>query len=67
VSRAVLRDASQPDELSPRIVVEYPAGAVPPGERGTFTRDAARPYQVYDVRRGADGVVTIYAREIIAQ
>jgi hypothetical protein len=66
-SRAVLRDATRPDDQSPRIVVEYPAGDVPPQERERFLRDSARPYQVSDVRRGADGVITIYVREIINQ
>ncbi|MDR3405989.1 MAG: hypothetical protein P4L99_26120 [Chthoniobacter sp.] len=64
-SRAVLRDATRPDDQSPRIVVEYPAGAVPPQEKDRFVRDAARPYLISDIRRGADGVVTIYVREII--
>lgn len=66
-SRAVLRDATRPDDQSPRIVVEYPAGAVPPQERDRFVRDGARPYLVSDIRRGADGVVTIYVKEIIKQ
>jgi hypothetical protein len=66
-SRAVLRDATRPDDQSPRIVVEYPAGAVPPQERDRFVRDGARPYLISDVRRGADGVVTIYVKEIIKQ
>jgi len=66
-SRAVLRDATRPDDQSPRIVVVYPPGDVPPQERERFVRDAARPYQVSDVRRGADGVITIYVREIINQ
>jgi len=66
-SRAVLRDASRPDDQSPRIVVEYPAGAVPPQERDRFVRDGSRPYLISDVRRGADGVVTIYVKEIIKQ
>jgi hypothetical protein len=66
-SRAVLRDATRPDDQSPRIVVEYPSGDVPPQERERFVRDASRPYLVSDVRRGADGVVTIYVREIINQ
>ncbi|HEY3901570.1 MAG TPA: hypothetical protein VGM54_23365 [Chthoniobacter sp.] len=66
-SRAVLRDATRPDDQSPRIVVEYPPGDVPPQERERFTRDSNRPYQVSDVRRGADGVITIYVREIINQ
>jgi hypothetical protein len=66
-SRAVLRDATRPDDQSPRIVVEYPSGDVPPQERERFTRDSSRPYQVSDVRRGADGVITIYVKEIINQ
>jgi hypothetical protein len=64
-SRAVLRDATKPDDQSPRIVVEYPAGAVPPPENERFVRDAARPYLISDIRRGADGVVTIWVREIM--
>jgi hypothetical protein len=66
-NRAVLRDATKPDDQSPRVVVEYPAGAVPPQERDRFVRDNSRPYLINDVRRGADGVVTIYVKEIIAQ
>jgi hypothetical protein len=67
VSRAVLRDATKPDDQSPRIVVEYPAGAVPPAERDRFQRDPSRPYLINDIRRGGDGVVTIYVREIMNQ
>ena len=66
-SRAVLRDATRSDDQSPRVVVEYPAGAIPPQEKERFVRDAARPYLINDIRRGADGVVTIYVREIINQ
>jgi hypothetical protein len=66
-TRAVLRDATRPDDQSPRVVVEYPAGSIPPQEKDRFTRDSARPYLISDVRRGADGVVTIYVREIINQ
>lgn len=66
-SRAVLRDATRPDDQSPRVVVEYPAGAVPPPEKERFVRDNGRPYLISDIRRGADGVVTIYVKEIIKQ
>lgn len=66
-NRAVLRDATKPDDQSPRVVVEYPAGAVPPPEHNRFVRDNSRPYLISDVRRGADGVVTIYVKEIINQ
>lgn len=66
-SRAVLRDATRPVDQSPRIVVEYPSGSIPPQELERFVRDGARPYLVSDIRRGADGVVTIYVKEIIKQ
>ena len=66
-NRAVLRDSSVPDEQSPRIVAEYPAGFVAPKEKEVFVRDGARPFLIYDVRRGADRVVTIYVREITQQ
>lgn len=66
-NRAVLRDSSTPDEQSPRILAEYPAGFVPPTEKEIIVRDGSRPFQIYDVRRGADGVITIYVREITRQ
>jgi len=66
-NRAVLRDSSTPDEQSPRILAEYPAGFVPPAEKEIVVRDGARPFQIYDVRRGADGIITIYVREITQQ
>jgi hypothetical protein len=50
-----------------RIIVEYPAGAVPPGENASFTRDGSRPFEIRDIRKGADGQVNIYVREIMAQ
>ncbi len=70
--KAVLRPQAgvDPKRTSPiptRIIVEYPAGAVPPIEGTMFARDDARPYEVRDIRRGADGQVNIYVREIIAQ
>ena len=67
VSRAVLRDAHKPDEQSPRVLVEYPFGAVPPKDKDRLSRDASLPYQIYNVRRGTDGVVTIWVREITQQ
>ncbi len=73
-NRAVLRDkAAGGDPANPslvdavRIIVEYPAGAVPPGENATLSRDGSRPFEVRDIRKGADGQVNIYVREIIAQ
>jgi len=66
-SRAVLRDANKPDDQSPRVLVEYPSGAVAPAERERLSRDSSRPYQIYNVRRGPDGVVTIWVKEITQQ
>lgn len=70
-NRAVLRDRSAgADPSNPsaadnvRIIVEFPAGALPPSENSSFSRDASRPYEIRDVRRGADGQVNIYVREI---
>ena len=63
-SRAVLRDANKPDDQSPRVLVEYPSGSVAPQERDRLSRDSSRPYQIYNVRRGPDGVVTIWVKEI---
>jgi len=70
-NRAVLRDRS--DGVNPagpgtaRIIVEYPAGAIPPAENSEVVRDPARPFEIRDVRRGADGQVNIYVREIMQQ
>ena len=67
-NRAVLRErAAGADQAAgaARIIVEYPAGAVPPVENSSFVRDGARPFEIRDVRRGADGQVNIYVREII--
>jgi hypothetical protein len=47
-----------------RVIVEYPAGASPPGEGNNISRDALRPFQITSVKRGDDGQVNIYAREI---
>ncbi len=69
-NRAVLRDSSFKGDAvagAARIIVEYPAGAIPPVESSVFVRDAARPFEIRDIRRGADGQVNIYVREIIQQ
>jgi hypothetical protein len=69
-NRAVLRpqaggdDPGTPLPAATRIIVEYPGGSVPPNEGTTFARDDARPLEIRDVRRGADGQINIYTREI---
>ena len=48
-----------------RIIVEFPAGARPPAEGATFSRDARRPFQITEIRRGStDGQVNVYVREV---
>jgi len=47
-----------------RVIVEFPAGTRPPSEGATFSRDARRPFQITDVREGADGQVNVYVREV---
>jgi len=47
-----------------RVIVEFPPGSRPPAEGATFSRDARRPFQITDVREGADGQVNVYVREV---
>lgn len=47
-----------------RVIVEFPPGSHPPAEGATFSRDARRPFQITDVREGADGQVNVYVREV---
>jgi hypothetical protein len=47
-----------------RVIVDFPAGSVPPSEGSSFTRDSLRPFQVSSVKRGDDGQINIYVREI---
>jgi hypothetical protein len=69
-NRAVLRsqgatgDATQPGTGAARIIVEYPTSAAPPPEGAAFARDDSRGFEIRDVRRGADGQINIYVREI---
>lgn len=69
-NHAVLRaqgatgDPTKPGTGSARIMVEYPPSAAPPPEGATFARDDQRGFEIRDVRRGADGQITIFVREI---
>jgi len=47
-----------------RVIVEFPPSDRPPSEGSTFARDSRRPFQITDVRKGADGQVNVYVREI---
>lgn len=67
-NRAIMRELSAGTEtVGPRIIVDYPAGAVPPAESSTTARDTARPLQIRSVQRDAKGNLNIYAFEIIQQ
>ena len=47
-----------------RVIVEFPAGAIPPAEGNALNRDSLRPFQISSVKRGDDGQINIYVREI---
>ena len=47
-----------------RVIVDFPSGATPPGEGNVILRDNLRPFQITSVKRGDDGQINIYAREI---
>jgi hypothetical protein len=50
-----------------RVIVEFPAGSIPPTEGEAVSRDNLRPFQITSVKRGDDGQVNIYAREVTRQ
>lgn len=50
---------------SARVIVEFPAGYKPPAQGSTVTRDAARPYEITEVRKQADGQLNVFVREIM--
>ena len=64
-NRAVLRPKQAGNE-NVRIIVEFPKGLPVPQEGDSVGRSTDRPFQIVDVRRGADGQVNIYVREITA-
>ena len=68
-NRAIMRELSAGAETagSARIIVDYPAGAVPPAESATTAHDSARPLRIRSVQRDAKGNLNIYAEEIIQQ
>jgi len=50
---------------STRIIVEFPAGYVPPHQGAEVTRDEARPYEITEVRKQEDGQLNVFVREIM--
>jgi small nuclear ribonucleoprotein (snRNP)-like protein len=70
-NRAILRARqSLTDRLlnrgNARVIVEYPRGTATPREGESFQRFTERPFQIVDVRRGVDGQINVYAREVTA-
>lgn len=47
-----------------RVIVEFPAGTIPPNEGNIISRDNLRPFMITSVKRGDDGQINIYAREV---
>ena len=72
-NKAVLRPRSRmPDSVmllaggnSTRIIVEYPAGYVPPKPGSIVSRDEVRPFEITEVRKQEDGQLSVFAREIM--
>lgn len=66
-NRAVLRQASGGDgKNQARVIVEYPAGSVPPKQGASVARSDGRGFEIREVRRTPDGQVNIYVREVSA-
>jgi len=67
-NRVVLRPQGYAGEpvSTMRLVVQFPVGTPLPAEGTPVARGQMRPFQVVDVRRGNDGQVNVYAREITA-
>ena len=47
-----------------RVIVEFPSGTTPPSEGNTIFRDSLRPFQITSVKRGDDGQINVYARDV---
>ena len=65
-NKAVLRPHKDPGmaEGAMRVIAEFPDGSLPPSEGSTVARDTARPFQVMQVYRGADGQINVVVREV---
>jgi len=68
--RAVLRPQSGISTLTGgssskvRVIVDFPQGFTPPSEGNIISRDSRRPFLITSVKRGDDGLINIYVREI---
>jgi hypothetical protein len=66
-NQAVMRQESNEAGAVPtRVIVEYPAGAVPPARGASVLRGEGKGFEIREVRRGADGQVNIFVREVFS-
>ncbi len=70
-TRAVLRSNNSGGEVTingkstgMRVIVQFPSSSRPPTEGSTLSRDSRRPFLITDVKKGADGQVNVFVREI---
>jgi len=68
-NRAVLRPKAESGSAGAniRVIVEFPRGGNVPKEGDPIARMNDRPFQIEDVRKGADGQVNVYVREITVE
>jgi hypothetical protein len=67
-NQAVMRqDASETGGVPTRVIVEYPAGTVPPTRGSSVMRSEGRGFEIRAVKRSADGEVNVYVREVFTQ
>ena len=50
---------------STRIIVEFPAGYIPPRQGAEVSRDESRPYEITEVRKQEGGQLNVFVREIM--
>ncbi|MEO8351392.1 MAG: hypothetical protein ABI680_06645 [Chthoniobacteraceae bacterium] len=66
-NKVILRPQATGNEGSGiRVIVDYPDGAALPQEGAIVARDAARGFQILDVRREGSGTVNVYVREVVS-
>jgi hypothetical protein len=64
-NRAVLRTSSNSGSApKARVIVEYPAGGVPPQQGSAIAREDGRGFEIRGVTHERDGQVNIYVREV---
>lgn len=69
-NRAVLRSSGGGEvnvggrSTGTRVIVQFPSGSRPPTEGSSMSRDSMRPFLITDVKKGADGQVNVFVREI---